>query len=166
MKPTLYIMVGLPGSGKTTKAKQLENEYNAIRFTPDHWHLELFGDDLGHCDHDKRHSTIERIMWELAKKLLAKGISVILDYGLWAREEREFFYREAIRLDTYFQVYYMDIVKDELLKRLEKRNKNEGELSFTILPSHIDKWFEVFQPVTFQEFRDYSNLLPQSEVDI
>lgn len=40
---TLFLMVGLPGSGKTTRAKELERETGAIRFTPDEWHLFLFG---------------------------------------------------------------------------------------------------------------------------
>ena len=43
---TLFLMVGLPGSGKTTRAKELERETGAIRFTPDEWHLFLFGDDF------------------------------------------------------------------------------------------------------------------------
>ena len=47
---TLFLMVGLPGSGKTTRAKELERETGAIRFTPDEWHLFLFGDDF----HDPR----------------------------------------------------------------------------------------------------------------
>ena len=46
-KPTLYLMVGLPGSGKTTRAKELEQEARAVRFTPDEWHIFLFGDDFG-----------------------------------------------------------------------------------------------------------------------
>ncbi len=39
----LFMMVGLPGSGKTTKAKELEAEYNALRLTPDEWILSLYG---------------------------------------------------------------------------------------------------------------------------
>lgn len=32
---TLYMMVGLPGSGKTTEAKKLEHEYKVLRLTSD-----------------------------------------------------------------------------------------------------------------------------------
>ncbi|WP_424949772.1 AAA family ATPase [Deinococcus sp.] len=41
--PTLFLMVGLPGSGKTTLAKQLEQRHSAVRFTPDEWMMPLFG---------------------------------------------------------------------------------------------------------------------------
>jgi predicted kinase len=38
----LYLLVGLPGSGKTTKAKQLEVEASALRLTLDEWMIPLF----------------------------------------------------------------------------------------------------------------------------
>jgi AAA domain len=34
---TLILMVGLPGAGKTTRAKELAMTYHALRLTPDHW---------------------------------------------------------------------------------------------------------------------------------
>jgi len=40
---TLYLLVGLPGAGKTTKARRLEVEVPALRFTPDEWLKILFG---------------------------------------------------------------------------------------------------------------------------
>jgi predicted kinase len=35
--PRLIIVCGLPGSGKTTLAKALENRFCAVRFCPDDW---------------------------------------------------------------------------------------------------------------------------------
>ncbi|CAN5628536.1 hypothetical protein BH23PAT2_BH23PAT2_08730 [soil metagenome] len=35
-------MVGLPGSGKTTRAKEIESEQQAIRLSPDEWINELY----------------------------------------------------------------------------------------------------------------------------
>ena len=90
---TLFLMVGLPGSGKTTRAKELERETGAIRFTPDEWHLFLFGDDFHdpqeHELHNQRHDKVEALMWQVGKRLLAQGVSVILDFGFWAKEQRE-----------------------------------------------------------------------------
>src|SRR5262249_38062600 len=39
----LIIVCGLPGSGKTTHAKRLEQELRAIRFCPDEWIISLGG---------------------------------------------------------------------------------------------------------------------------
>jgi predicted kinase len=39
-------MVGLPGAGKTTLAKQLEVEHKVLRLTPDEWIPILYGDAL------------------------------------------------------------------------------------------------------------------------
>jgi predicted kinase len=35
-------MVGLPASGKTTQAKEIERECNALRLTPNEWMIPLF----------------------------------------------------------------------------------------------------------------------------
>src|SRR6185295_7445669 len=43
---TMFLMVGLPGAGKTTRAKELAAAYQALRLTPDHWMIPLFGDSM------------------------------------------------------------------------------------------------------------------------
>ena len=62
-RPVLTLMVGLPGAGKTTLAKEIEKETGAVRFTPDEWHLFLFGDDFHHPEehelHNQRHDKVE-----------------------------------------------------------------------------------------------------------
>ena len=40
----VYLIVGLPGAGKTTHAKELETSASALRLTPDEWQIVLFGD--------------------------------------------------------------------------------------------------------------------------
>ena len=43
---TLVLMVGLPAAGKTTRARELAAAHRALRLTPDHWVIPLFGDPL------------------------------------------------------------------------------------------------------------------------
>ena len=38
-------MVGLPGSGKTTRARELAAAHHALRLTPDEWMIPLFGQE-------------------------------------------------------------------------------------------------------------------------
>ena len=36
-RPTLFLTVGLPGVGKTTRAKELASTHRILRLTPDEW---------------------------------------------------------------------------------------------------------------------------------
>jgi predicted kinase len=42
----MFLLVGLPGAGKTTRATELAAAHRALRLTPDHWMILLFGDSM------------------------------------------------------------------------------------------------------------------------
>lgn len=141
---TLHLMVGLPCSGKTTLAKQLERERSALRLTPDEWQVRLFGQDANEPDHDARHSACEDLLWGVAARALELGTNVILDYGFWAREEREDYRLRAKRLAASSEVHFLDVPEEELLRRLAIRNSEPNE-SFHISPESMNSWFRSFQ---------------------
>ena len=92
----LHLMVGLPCSGKTTLARQLEAEHSALRLTTDEWHIRLFGHDYDEgmsssdeAEHDARHDSVESLMWDVASRVLTLGVDVILDFGCWVRSQRD-----------------------------------------------------------------------------
>jgi predicted kinase len=149
--PTLHLMVGLPCSGKTTYARRLAREVNALLLTVDVWHLALFGDDVGHQNHDERHGSIEKIMWDVAKQVLAMGGDVILDFGFWARVERDDFRNRAKELGANCKVHYLDVPYPELYRRLEIRNRIRPEGAFVIPRAEMDKYVTIFQPPTEDE---------------
>lgn len=149
-KPTLTLMVGLPGAGKTTRAKELEQATGAVRFTPDEWHLFLFGDDFHdpreHALHDQRHDRVEELQWRLGKRLLAQGVSVILDFGFWAKEQREEKYREAQALEAEFSLCYVHAPLEELCRRLEARvQAGQKDVFQTITREDMEQWAALFQ---------------------
>ncbi|WP_371095634.1 AAA family ATPase [Streptomyces sanglieri] len=84
----LFLTCGLPGSGKTTLARRLEREWSALRLTADEWlhelHPNLSGDEL-----DAMRDPVERVQWSVAVRVLETGGNVVLDWGVWAREERD-----------------------------------------------------------------------------
>ncbi len=147
---TLYLMVGLPGAGKTTYAKQLAEETGAVRFTPDEWHIFLFGDDFhgpGHELHDQRHDRVEELMWKVGRELLGKGVSVILDFGFWAEEQREEKRREAAALGAGTKVCFLDAPMEELLRRLGCRAaQGQGGVFANITEADMREWAGLFQP--------------------
>src|SRR5215207_7529316 len=129
---TLHLMVGLPCSGKTTLARTLEYARSALRLTPDEWQLRLFGQDAEAPEHDARHSLIEAMLWEVASRALVLGTNVILDFGFWAREEREDYRLRAKQLGASSEVHFLDVPGDELLWRLVHRNAQRSPMAFHI----------------------------------
>lgn len=83
-RPTLFLTIGLPGTGKTTAARRLEADHNALRLTKDEWMKALFGPENPATASD----VIEGRLIRLAMRALELGINVVLDFGLWSRDER------------------------------------------------------------------------------
>jgi hypothetical protein len=144
-------MVGLPCSGKTTLAQKLEHKLPALRLTPDEWHIRLFGQDAEEPEHDARHSLIEAILWNIASRVLELGTNVILDFGFWAREEREDYRSRAKQLGASSEVHYLDVSEDDLLRRLEERNSRPSQESFRISEEAMKPWIAFFQQPTLDE---------------
>src|SRR6476469_7145718 len=92
--PTLFLLCGLPGSGKTTLAKQLEIQHNALRLSPDEWIVQILQDPADIVERGRLRSPVENIQWELAKRALVLGTNVILEFGFWSRQERDYFSAE------------------------------------------------------------------------
>ena len=148
---TLHLIVGLPCSGKTTLARRLEVERSALRLTPDEWHVRLFGQDVETSEHDARHGLIEALLWDLAARSLVLGINVILDFGFWAREEREDFRQRAKELGAGSEVHFLDVSQEELLRRLAERNAQPADKIFHIPVEMMKSYIALFQAPTPDE---------------
>ena len=115
--PALILLCGLPGSGKTTVARERERETDAVRFSTDEWMA-----DLGLDYFDEMRDRVQKRLNALWRDLLRHGRSVILEDGTWRREERDELRRVAKTLDATTEMHYFDIAFDELWRRLQVRN--------------------------------------------
>ncbi len=130
-RPTLSLLCGLPGSGKTTFARQLEGE-GAIRFSADEWMVPLFGQHMKRETFDARLVQIKVLQRDLAGRLLTLGVNVVLDWGFWTHAEREAYRMWGSALGAEVVLYFFDLQGAELLRRLSARNAKLPDGTFEI----------------------------------
>jgi predicted kinase len=154
----LHLMVGLPCSGKTTLARQLEAKYSALRLTTDEWHIRLFGHDYGagmtesdEAEHDSRHDSVESLMWDVAARVLTLGADVILDFGCWVRSQRDDYRSRTKDLGADFEIHFVTAPEEVLLERIRARNDMASEGTFFIPESKLKEWVRIFEPPSSEE---------------
>ena len=140
-EPRLILICGLPGSGKTTLAKQLALDVPAVRFCPDEWKHDL---GIDYYDEDRR-VRLEQRLWRLGQELLGLGQSVILENGFWAREERDELRLGARSLGVPVELHYLEAPIDELWRRLEIRNELAVPGTVPIKREDLEKWTLQFE---------------------
>src|SRR5262245_33336270 len=147
---TLFLTCGLPGSGKTTLAKQIEQERPALRLTADEWLFALFGPEpespeIMRGAPSVRRTTVEALQWEVAAAALRLGVDVVVDWGVWSRQERDDYRARATALGARSVVCFLDIARDEQWRRLSARNANLPPGAFPIEEEYLDLWASWFE---------------------
>src|SRR4051794_24611518 len=140
-RPRLILICGLPGSGKTTFAKQLAQEVRAVRLSPDEWKHAL---DIDYYDEEAR-TRLEERLWMLAQELLMLGQSVIMENGFWTRGERDELRLAGRALGAAVELHYLAASVEELWRRLELRNMEGAPGAVPIRRSDLEQWVAQFE---------------------
>ena len=148
------MLCGLPASGKTTLAHELADAYDAVRLNPDEWELALGVDPFDEGFQVK----VEAAFWELAQRLLVLGTSVVLEWGFWARSERDEKRAAARALGVAVELRFLDVPYEELVRRVAARQTAGG---IAITESNMERYRAVFQPPTDEELSLYDPALQQ-----
>ena len=137
----LLLTCGLPGAGKTTIARRLAADRNALRLTQDEWLIALGSSPWDAPTREK----LDRELWRLAQDVLRLGLSVVLDFGLWTRIERDETRSVARGLGVGVELHYIDVPTDELWRRIQARNSEPPWNSYPIRRADFDEWLRMFQ---------------------
>jgi predicted kinase len=148
---TLIVVCGLPGAGKTTHARKLEAERGAVRFCADEWMAAL---DIDLYNEAAR-ARIEGLQWRLAQQLLARGASVIIEWGTWARSQRDGLREGARALGARVELHYLSATVDVLWERIQKRGMEQP----AIKRGELERWAGLFQIPDDDEAALFDDLL-------
>jgi predicted kinase len=143
----LVLICGLPASGKSTLARQLAPEIGAIRLDKDGWVRQLGGDVWD----DEFRVRLEIQLWTLSQELLARGQSVILEWGHWARVERDEKRLGARALGVGVELHCLQAPLEELIERAERRSASGEWTDAPMTRAHFERWAEMFQPPDEEE---------------
>jgi predicted kinase len=136
----LILTCGLPGAGKTTLAKELAAARGALRLTKDEWLTALGSNPWD----EQARQKVEHELRRVAQDVLRLGSSVVLDFGLWARAERDEMRSAARRLGVGVELHYLDVPPDELWRRIERRNSQPPWNGHPIRRADFDGWLRDF----------------------
>ncbi len=125
MTATLFILMGLPGSGKTTLAADIATRTAALTLSPDDW-IEALGLDL--WDEPLR-ARVEALQWQVGRTALAAGLDVIVEWGTWGRDERAKLRSEAQALGARVELHVLDLPTDILFDRIHRRNREDPPIT-------------------------------------
>ena len=117
------MMVGLPASGKSTKAQEYAKAYNAIIFSSDALRKELYGDESIQGDNTKLFNTLHRQI----KTHLKNGYSAIFDATNISYKKRMAFLSELKNIPCEKICVLMATPYEECLKRNAERERKVPE---------------------------------------
>ncbi len=142
--PKAILTCGKVCSGKSTLARKLKTERNAVILSCDELMLSLFDECLG----DKHNEIVQKSENYLFKKsleILECGIDIILDWGFWTKAERqhanEFYNSHGFETEWHF----INISDEQQKINIQKRNSQRDENTYFISEEMAEKFNSLFE---------------------
>jgi predicted kinase len=104
--------------------------------TPDAWMISLFGPSQPEGKRD----ALEGRLIALAIEALRLRLSVVLDFGLWARDERSALRWIAASVGAACEVIYLSVDRELQSSRVRGRWERTPEQTFLMTEAELDAW--------------------------
>lgn len=139
--PTVNLIEGPVGAGKSTFAAKLASRTNGIHIALDEWFAALFSPDRPagdfvpwYIEHKDRLITL---IWNHSQQVLTSGKDIILELGLIQRDQRTAFCRK-VREDGYAPVIHvLDAPIEVRRERVRHRNNEQGATFSMVVPDEV-----------------------------
>jgi predicted kinase len=145
-KPTVYMICGFIGAGKTTFARMLEKETGAVRVTKDEWMVQIFGNTPPKDNFAEYDSKVTKLAQDLAYRLVQAGVDVILDEGFWEKSYRNEVRKKIHAVGGEPMLYYVRQPIELMRKRTIERSKSPPSDSFVITEAEFNEYLKQWEP--------------------
>lgn len=137
--PTIYLIEGPVGAGKSTFAASLASRVNGVHIALDEWFARLFSPDRPSAEvmpwYIERKARLLDHVWNHAQAVLVCGVPPVLELGLVQRRSREEFYRRAQEERVELKVYLLEASRDVRRERVMRRNVEKGPTFSMVVPA-------------------------------
>jgi predicted kinase len=146
--PTVHLVCGPVGAGKTTYAMRLARKRSAVHFAIDDWMSTLFWPDAPKpaslawaLEHTRR---CDRQVLRVCAELARIGVDAVADLGFMKREHRESFSRDAGSLGFQVLLHVVQADLAERRQRVQRRNTHAQDVLSVEVPDDIFDWAETW----------------------
>jgi tRNA uridine 5-carbamoylmethylation protein Kti12 len=146
-KPTIVLLCGLPGSGKTTHADDLAKS-GYTKLSIDEAMIDNYGVLGKDYPLEKYNEFKKNVIQNLIDKLvicIAENKCVVLDFGVWKKKDRIFFKNIVEKHGGTFKLLYFKVNKNTLIKRLEHRYKQEKNTAIPVSVKELENAIAKFE---------------------
>ncbi len=144
--PTLYLLCGKIGAGKSTLARQLAARPATLLISEDHWTSTLFADDLKTIeDYGRLSARLRAAMAPHIVDILRQGLSVVLDFPANTVRQRAWMRSLIAEAKVSHELHHLDVPNEICKQRLRRRNA-EGRHQFQVSDAEFEQFTAHFVP--------------------
>lgn len=148
---TLHLLAGQIASGKSTLAKTLSEQHDAIVISEDEWLSQLFADEMSTVEDYVRCSIkLKRAMEPHLLDLLQVGLSVVLDFPANTQKQRVWMRSLIDKVECEHTLHFLDVPIGVCKSRLKLRNQ-QGTHAFQVTDEQFDNISDYFQAPSPEE---------------
>ena len=131
-KGELVFFCGKMGAGKSTKAREISHNRNAVLLSEDEWLASLYPSKVRSLDdYIKYSSLLKPQIKKLVQSILATGTDVVMDFPANTISQRNWFREIYSEIKAPHNIIYLDMPNDICLKQIAKRRIEQPERART-----------------------------------
>lgn len=140
------------GAGKSTKAREIATEQNAVLLSEDEWLAALYPNQIATLDDYVEYSRrLKPQIKRLAQSVLSTGTDVVMDFPANTVSQRAWFQNLFSEIDAPHQLIYLDVGDDVCLQQIEQRRIEQPERVATDTKEMFEQVTQHFVAPTAEE---------------